>query len=86
MDVALALGHQGKHFQLPGAQGFEGDSPLMAAAEEFLPAGAVKRHSMGVPSKHLTGMAKAMRRAAKAAVILKEGPGAVGKEKNKKSE
>jgi hypothetical protein len=57
-----------------------------SAAEEFLPAGAVKRHSMGVPSKHLTGMAKAMRRAAKAAVILKEGPGAVGKEKNKKSE
>jgi hypothetical protein len=41
---------------------------------------------MGVPSKHLTGMAKAMRRAAKAAVILKEGPGAVGKEKSKKPE
>ena len=57
-----------------------------SAAEEFLPAGAVKRHSMGVPSKHLTGMAKAMRRAAKAAVILKEGPGAVGKEKSKMPE
>jgi hypothetical protein len=38
LDVALALGDQGQHLPFPGTQGFEGRSPLMAAAEQFLQA------------------------------------------------
>jgi hypothetical protein len=53
------------------------------AAEFVLAVGSVKPPSSHVPYTHLTGMAKDMKRQAKAAAILRDGPGGSGKKDKK---